>query len=111
MGRNARECIQFSQEEIKQIIEIECDGCGLSISIVLIPDGKHLIYFSEKLNEPTLKYITYDKELFALVHILYVWQHHLWLREFVIHFDHESLKYGEESKPTNFNGILSVKIW
>ena len=32
-------------------IEIECDVRGLGISIVLIQDGKHLIYFSEKLNE------------------------------------------------------------
>ena len=74
-------------------IEIECDVGGLGISIVLIPDGKHLIYFSEKLNVPTLKYIIYDKELFDLVHLLHVWQHYLFPREFVINFDRESLKY------------------
>ena len=46
----------FVLTSFDKTIEIECDGCGLSISIVLIPDGKHLIYFSEKLNGPTLKY-------------------------------------------------------
>jgi hypothetical protein len=35
----------------------------------------------------------YDKELFALVCVLEVWQHYLWPKEFVIHSDHESLKF------------------
>ena len=35
----------------------------------------------------------YDKDLYALVRVLQVWQHYLWPREFVIHSDHESLKY------------------
>jgi hypothetical protein len=37
--------------------------------------------------------LTYDKELYALVHILEIWQHYLWPKEFVIHSDHESLKH------------------
>jgi len=40
-----------------------------------------------------LNYPTYDKELFALVRALETWQHYLWLKEFVIHTDHESLKH------------------
>jgi hypothetical protein len=43
--------------------------------------------------EPSLNYSTYDKELYALVHILEIWQHYLWPKEFVIHSDHESLKH------------------
>ena len=82
----------FVYASFDKTFEIECDVCGLGISVVLIQDGKHLIYFSEKLNGATLN-PTYDKELFVLVHILHVWQHYLWPREFVIHFDHESLKY------------------
>jgi hypothetical protein len=35
----------------------------------------------------------YDKELYALVHILETWQQYLWLNEFVIHSNHESLKH------------------
>ena len=35
----------------------------------------------------------YDKELYALVHSLETWHHYLWPKEFVIHSDHESLKY------------------
>ena len=50
--------------------EIGCDACGLVISAVLIQDGKPLVYFSEKLNMAALNYLTYDKELFALVRTL-----------------------------------------
>ena len=35
----------------------------------------------------------YDKELYALVRVLETWQHYLWPKEFVIHLDHEALKY------------------
>ena len=35
----------------------------------------------------------YDKELYALVRVLETWQHYLWPKEFVIYFDHESLKH------------------
>ncbi|OMO96175.1 Retrotransposon gag protein [Corchorus capsularis] len=55
--------------------------------------GKPVAYFSEKLNGAALNYPTYDKELYALVRALQTWQHYLWPKEFVIHTDHESLKY------------------
>jgi hypothetical protein len=38
-------------------------------------------------------YSTYDKELYALVHVLETSQHYLWPKAFVIHSDHESLKH------------------
>ena len=50
-------------------------------------------YYSEKLDGARVNYPIYDKELYALVRVLEVWQLYLWTREFVIHSDHESLKY------------------
>ena len=44
------------------------------------------------MNGARLKYPTYDKEMYALVHALKTWQHYLLPKEFVIHTDHESLK-------------------
>jgi hypothetical protein len=38
-------------------------------------------------------YLTYDKELYALVRVSETQQHNLWPKEFVIHSDHESLKH------------------
>jgi hypothetical protein len=45
------------------------------------------------LNGAQLNYPVYDKELYALVRVLEVWQHYLWPKEFIIHSDHEALKF------------------
>ena len=56
-------------------------------------EGRPIAYFSEKLSGAALNYLTYDKELYALVRALETWQHYLWPKEFVIHTNHESLKH------------------
>jgi hypothetical protein len=60
--------------------ELECDASGIGIGGVLLEEGKHISYFSEKLSGPSLNYSMYDKELYALVHVLETWQHYLWLK-------------------------------
>ena len=60
---------------------------------MLIQEDRPIAYFSEKLSGSTLNYFVYDKELYALVRALEIWQHYLWPKEFAIHSDHESLKH------------------
>ncbi|XP_024005029.1 uncharacterized protein LOC112082162 [Eutrema salsugineum] len=79
--------------DFTKTFEIECDASGVGIGAVLMQDKKPVAYFSEKLGGSTLNYPTYDKELYALVRALQMWQHYLWPKEFVIHTDHESLKH------------------
>ncbi|KAK1681332.1 hypothetical protein QYE76_042180 [Lolium multiflorum] len=78
--------------DFAKTFEIECDASGLGIGGVLMQNGKPVAYYSEKLDGARLNYPIYDKELYALVRVLEVWQHYLWPKEFVIHSDHESLK-------------------
>jgi len=79
--------------DFTKTFEIECDASGIGIGGVLMQEGKSVAYFSEKLGGAQLNYPVYDKELFALVRVLETWQHYLWPKEFVIHSDHEALKY------------------
>ncbi|RDY10227.1 Retrovirus-related Pol polyprotein from transposon 17.6, partial [Mucuna pruriens] len=73
--------------------EIECDASGVGIGAALIQESKPIEYLGEKLSGETLNYSTYDKELYFLVRTLQFWKHYLWPREFIIHSDHQSLKF------------------
>ncbi|XP_029126278.1 uncharacterized protein LOC109793894 [Cajanus cajan] len=73
--------------------EIECVAFNVGIGAVLLQEGHPIAYFSEKLSGAALNFSTYDKELYALVRALKTWQHYLFPKEFVIHSDHESLRY------------------
>uniref|UniRef100_A0A2N9GPC1 Reverse transcriptase domain-containing protein n=1 Tax=Fagus sylvatica TaxID=28930 RepID=A0A2N9GPC1_FAGSY len=77
--------IEVDEEKVKAIKEWPTPKS-------IAKDRRPIAFFSEKLNGASLKYPTYDKELYALVRALETWQHYLWPREFVIHTDHESLK-------------------
>ena len=56
-------------------------------------ERKPLAFFSENLKRTTLKYSTYNKELYALVRVFAQWQHYLWHKELMIRTDHECLKH------------------
>jgi hypothetical protein len=54
---------------------LECDASGIGLGGVFLQERKHVAYFSEKLSGHVLNYSTYDKELYALVRCLEIWQH------------------------------------
>lgn len=87
--------------DFSKIFEIECDASGIGIGVVLIQDERSIAYFNDKLNGAPLNYSTYDKQLYILVCALQVWQHYLLPKKFVIHTDHESLKYLKEQRKLN----------
>jgi len=66
--------------------ELKCDASNVGIRAVLMHEGHPIAYFSEKLNGASLKYPTYDKELYALIRALQTWQHYLFLFNFLFIF-------------------------
>ncbi|RDX75219.1 Retrovirus-related Pol polyprotein, partial [Mucuna pruriens] len=84
--------------------KMKCDALNLGIRFVLFQERHPIAKFSEKLKGSYLNYSTHDKELYALVRTLQVWQHYLIPKEFVIHSDHETLKH-VEAKTSSTKGM------
>ncbi|GJZ68965.1 retrotransposon protein, putative, ty1-copia subclass [Tanacetum coccineum] len=66
---------------------------GLLIEPHPAPYVIHWLNQAKKLNDAKHRYTTYDKEFYAIIRALDHWQHYLISKEFILHSDHDALKY------------------
>ena len=79
--------------DFSKAFEVACDASRVGIGGVLSQKGHPIAFFSEKLNDPKLKYSTYDKEFYAIVQALRYWRHYLLPQELVLYSDHDVLRF------------------
>jgi hypothetical protein len=79
--------------DFQKTFQVKCDVNGYAVGGVLSQDDRPVAYFSEKLDEAKLKYSTYDKEFYAIIHALKKWRHYLIPKEFVLYSDNHALQF------------------
>ncbi|MCO5592302.1 hypothetical protein L7F22_046302 [Adiantum nelumboides] len=87
--------------DLRKSFQVQCDACGSSIGVVLMPDGHVIAYESMVLRGPEKHMQIYEEELLAVIHALESWKHYLLGADFVSMMsistsrltDHQSLRY------------------
>jgi hypothetical protein len=79
--------------DFQKTFQVKCDARRFAIEAVFSQEDRPIAYFSETLNEAKLKYSTYDKEFYAIIHALKKWRHYLIPKEFVLYSDNHALQF------------------
>ena len=79
---------------------IETDACHQGMGAVLMQNRKSISYLNQALGQKNMGLSIYEKELLSLVTAVTKWRHYLEGHHFIIHTDHQSLKYLLEQRIT-----------
>jgi hypothetical protein len=66
---------------LQKPFNVEPNASGYTMGVVLMRRGKLVCYHSEMFHGGVLNYLTYDKELYALVQSIKKWKHYLMGKE------------------------------
>ena len=90
--------------------QVKCDASGVAIEAMLSQEDRPTTYFSEKLNDANQKYLSYDKEFYAIVQAMKHWRHYFMPREFVLYSDNHALQYITQQPKLNLKHVKGVEF-
>ena len=89
---------------------IYCDASKAGLGVVLMQNGKVIVYASRQLKNHEKNYQTHDLELAAVVFALNIWWHYLYRARCQIYTDHKSLKYIFTQKELNMRQMRLLEL-
>jgi hypothetical protein len=95
--------------DFQRTFQVKCDASEFALGPVLSQEDRTIAYFSEKLNEVKVKYSTYEKELYAIIHALKKWRHYLIPKEFVLYSDNCALHFVTQQENLNQRHVKWVE--
>jgi hypothetical protein len=72
---------------------LKCDASRKGIGVVLMQEGRPLVFTSKQLSERNLGKSIYEKEMLVILHVVDLWRPYLLGQRFQIKTGHQSLKY------------------
>ena len=79
--------------DLKKPFEVHCDANRDCLGAMLLQEGDPIAYESCRLHTTEHSLGIYEKELPAVIHALDLWKHCLLGMAFVIHTDHQNIKF------------------
>lgn len=87
------------QDFHKQFI-VEADANHKWMGIVLLQEGRHVVFFSKVFGEEHLGMSIYEKSYLSIINAVEKWKSYLLGKHFIIRMNHQSLKFLLEKKIT-----------